>query len=63
METYSKKIKEYRELTKVSQKDLAKRAGIHFNTLARVEKGEGVNIEQLKKIADAMGMALADLVA
>lgn len=46
----------------MSQKRLAEKAGVHFNTLARVEKGEGVNVEQLEKIARAMDMSLSDLV-
>lgn len=63
MSKYPEKIRAYRELTRITQKELAERAGVHFNTLARVEKGEGVNVFQLEKIAKAMGMSLSDLVA
>lgn len=63
MTKYAEKIRAYRELTRMSQKRLAEKAGVHFNTLARVERGEGVNVEQLTKIAQAMDMSLSDLVA
>lgn len=63
MANHAEKIKAYRELARMSQKKLAEKAGVHFNTLARIERGEGVNVDQLEKVAQAMGMSLADLVA
>jgi len=63
MANHAEKIRAFRELTRITQKQLAEKAGVHFNTLARVEKGEGVNVDLLEKIAQAMGMSLSDLVA
>jgi transcriptional regulator with XRE-family HTH domain len=42
--------------------DLALRAGLHFNTVGRIERGESeANIEQLMQIADALGVPVARL--
>ena len=50
-------------MTKLSQKEFAGRADVHVNTVMRVESGKNVTIFQLSKIAKAIGMTLAELVA
>ena len=63
MDTFSVKIRAWREMTKLSQKEFAGRADVHVNTVMRVESGKNVTIFQLSKIAKAIGMTLAELVA
>jgi transcriptional regulator with XRE-family HTH domain len=45
-----------------TQKDLAKRAGVHHNTIVRLERGdEGVQARTLKLVADALGVSRQQL--
>lgn len=48
---------------KLSKRELARKAGIHYNTVDNVEKGKGANSKTLQALADALGVALDDLVA
>src|SRR4051794_22960813 len=45
-----------------TQKELAERAGVHHNTIVRLEGGdEGVQARTLKLIADALGISRQEL--
>jgi transcriptional regulator with XRE-family HTH domain len=45
-----------------TQKQLAKRAGLHHNTIVRLENGdEGVQSRTLKQVADALGVSRQEL--
>lgn len=44
------RIKEIRIRRSMTQKELARNAGVSFSTVVRIENGEGVNIENLMKI-------------
>lgn len=43
-------------------KQLAERAGVHLNTVARVEKGDGASITTVSRIAAALGVSAGTLI-
>ena len=59
----SKRIKELRNKSKISQDQLSKKANIPFSTLVKIEAGYTPNpsMETLIKIADAFGVGLDEL--
>ena len=57
------KIRTARTESDLLQRELAKMAGVPVRTIGRIERGEvDVRLGTLKKIADALGVALHDLV-
>lgn len=56
-------IKKYRKKLGISQDVLSKRANLAFHTIAKIEAGSTPDprIETVKKIADALGVTLDDL--
>ncbi len=56
-------IRKYRQQKEVSQDRLSKLADVAFHTIVKIESGETPNptIETVKKIADALGVSLDDL--
>ncbi len=61
--TIGDNIKKYRNKLGISQDVLSKRANLAFHTIAKIEAGSTPDprIETVKKIADALGVALDDL--
>ena len=61
--TIGDNIKKYRKLAGISQDVLSKRANLAFHTIAKIEAGSTPDprIETVKKIADALGVTLDDL--
>ncbi len=61
--TIGDNIKKYRNKLGISQDILSKRANLAFHTIAKIEAGSTLNphIETVKKIADALGVSLDDL--
>jgi len=61
--TISGNIKKYRNKLGISQDVLSKRANLAFHTIAKIEAGSTPNpiIDTVKKIADALGVSLDDL--
>jgi len=61
--TIGENIKKYRKLAGISQDQLSKKADLAFHTIAKIEAGSTPNptIETVKKIADALGVSLDDL--
>ena len=59
----AKNIKKYRNKLGISQDVLSKRANLAFHTIAKIEAGSTPDprIETVKKIADALGVTLDDL--
>jgi len=57
-------IKKYRNKLGISQDVLSKRADLAFHTIAKIEAGSTPDprIETVKKIADALGITLNDLI-
>ncbi len=58
-----KNIKKYRKKLGISQDILSKRADLAYHTIAKIEAGSTPDprIETVKKIADALGITLDDL--
>jgi len=56
-------VKKYRNKIGISQDVLSKRANLAFHTIAKIEAGSTPNptIDTVKKIADALGVSLDDL--
>jgi len=61
--TIGNNIKKYRNKLGISQDVLSKRANLAFHTIAKIEAGSTPDprIETVKKIADALGVSLDDL--
>jgi transcriptional regulator with XRE-family HTH domain len=61
--TIGQNIKKYRKLAGISQDQLSKKADLAFHTIAKIEAGSTPNptIDTVKKIADALGVSLDDL--
>ena len=62
--TIGNNIKKYRNKLGISQDVLSKRANLAFHTIAKIEAGATPNptIDTVKKIADALGVSLDDLI-
>ncbi len=58
------KIKEYRLLKKLTQGELAERAGVTRATICNIENGtqRDVKAGNLKRIAEALGVEMAELI-
>lgn len=58
-----KNIRKYRLQKKMSQDRLSKSADVAFHTITKIESGDTPNptIETVKKIADALGVSVDDL--
>lgn len=56
-------IRKYRKKIGISQDVLSKRANLAFHTITKIETGSTLDprIETVKKIADALGVTLDDL--
>ena len=58
-----KRIRRFRETQKLSQEELAYRAGVHRTYLGGIERGErNPSLKNLAAIARALSVRLADLV-
>ena len=60
----AKTLKELRKKHKISQEELARKAGITYSTLIKIESGANDNptIKTIKKIADTLDVSLDELV-
>jgi len=60
----SNKIKRLREKLGLSQEKLARLADVSNNTIVNIESGKQQNptVETIKKIANALGVSIEDLV-
>ncbi|MDE5444396.1 helix-turn-helix domain-containing protein [Bradyrhizobium sp. CSA207] len=62
--TLARRVKERRQLSKLSQRDLAERAGIRQALVSQIELGEAnVTLDSLLRIAIALDVDLAGLFA
>ena len=61
--TIAKNIKKYRNKMGISQDKLSKLADITLHTITKIESGATLDprIETVKKIADALGVGIDDL--
>ena len=62
--TIADNIKKYRKKLGISQDVLSKRANLAFHTIAKIEAGTTPDprIDTVKKIADALGVGLDNLI-
>jgi len=62
--TIGENIKKYRNKLGISQDQLSKKSDLAFHTIVKIEAGSTPNptIETVKKIADALGVSLDDLI-
>ncbi|MFZ2969786.1 MAG: helix-turn-helix transcriptional regulator [Minisyncoccia bacterium] len=62
--TIARNIKRYRAKMGISQDKLSKLAGITLHTITKIESGATLDprIETVKKIADALGVGIDDLI-
>lgn len=62
MVDFANKIREKRLEKKLTQEEVAKRAGITFITYGRIERGDtSAKIDQLESIADALAIDVKEL--
>ena len=58
-----KRIKQMREAKNMTQDELADKSGVHRVTIAKYETMDiGMTLESAKKIADALGCTIDDLI-
>lgn len=59
----SKNMKKYRQKLGISQDTLSKKADLAFHTIAKIEAGSTPDprIDTVKRIADALGVTIDDL--
>jgi len=63
LQNIGNKIRQERQKREWLQRDLSVQTGLPVRTIGRIERGEvDVRIGTLKKIADALGVAISDLV-
>lgn len=61
-EDFGKKVEEARIVKRLTQKELADKAGVLQNTISRIENGRfNPGLDILQRIADALGMELGFL--
>ena len=61
-QTIGQRIRNYRLQNKLSQEELAERAGCHHTYIGQIERGEkNASIESIDKIASALGISLSKL--
>ena len=61
-EIYGKNIKKIREKAKLTQAEVAKKAGIKTNYFAVIERGEvATNPDNLLKISKALGVDISEI--
>lgn len=58
------KIRELRLQKRLTQEELAKRAGVTRTTICNIENGvqDNIKVKNLKGIADALGVSLSELI-
>ena len=61
MEVDLEKLRELRVNQRLTQRQLARKAGISNTTLAKIERGGGAMPPTLKKLADVLGVKPVDL--
>src|SRR5215217_5433892 len=56
------RLKEWRESRGLLQKELASEAGLSEFTINRIETGDNIRPNTARKVADALGVEVADLI-
>jgi transcriptional regulator with XRE-family HTH domain len=59
---FGQKVREERNKQKISQEELAERAGVHRTYIGMIERAEkNITLENIEKIAKALGVKLGSL--
>jgi len=59
----AKNLKKYRLRKKLSQMELAEKAGMHFTYYSQIERCQrNLSVKRLKDITDALGITINDVV-
>ena len=59
---FGKRVREIRVLKKLSQEELAEKAGVHRTYIGMIERGEkNITLENIEKIATALEISLNEL--
>lgn len=57
-----KQIRIYRKARNMSQKELSRKAGLHYTYIGQIERGtKNATIMSLNKISQALGISLSEL--
>lgn len=61
---FGKRVRELRKAQRLSQENLAEKAGLHYTYIGGVERGErNLSLKVIKKIADALKIDIRELFA
>jgi transcriptional regulator with XRE-family HTH domain len=61
LEKFGEKVREERLKQRISQEELAARAGVHRTYIGMIERAEkNITLENIEKIAKALGIKIAD---
>jgi len=61
---FGKKVREERDRLRLSQEELAARAGVHRTYVGMIERAEkNITLENIEKIAKALGLKIRDFFA
>ncbi len=59
---FGQKVRDERNKQKISQEELAERAGVHRTYIGMIERAEkNITLENIEKIAKALGLKLGSL--
>lgn len=59
---FAKRVRHYRNLLKISQEELAFRAGLHRTYIGMIERAEkNITLVNIEKIAKALEVSICDL--
>lgn len=62
LNVFAKKVRHYRTLSKISQEELAFRAGLHRTYIGMIERAEkNITLINIEKIAKALGIEIHQL--
>lgn len=63
LEKFGEKVREQRLKQRLSQEELASRAGVHRTYIGMIERAEkNITLENIEKIAKALNMKPSDLI-
>ena len=62
LEKFGEKVREERHRQRLSQEELAARAGVHRTYIGMIERAEkNITLENISKVAKALGLSISEL--
>ncbi|MFH1749695.1 MAG: helix-turn-helix transcriptional regulator [bacterium] len=62
LEKFGEKVREERHKQRLSQEELADRAGVHRTYIGMIERAEkNITLENISKVAKALGLSISEL--